>query len=73
MIAEKANKIYMIDSSLMEQYRTDGFDIKNDNGEIIAYGKGKKVAYDEYAALKKENAELKKELVKKKAGKQNGV
>lgn len=72
MVAEKGNKVYTIDESMKAQYQNDGFDIKDDNGKIIARGKGKTVSYEEYEKLKQENEELKKKLaakgVTKKAG-----
>ena len=51
MVAEKGNKVYTIDESMKVQYQNDGFDIKDDNGKIIARGKGKTVSYEEYEKL----------------------
>ena len=41
MTAEKANKVYMITEEQMEAYRTEGYDIRDDDGRIVAYGAGK--------------------------------
>ena len=44
MTAEKGNKVYAIDETMKAQYQNDGFDIKDETGKVIAYGKGKTVA-----------------------------
>lgn len=62
MRAEKGNKVYTITEEQKEHYQNDGFDIFSDDGEIIAYGIGKNVPYEKYAALKKENEVLKEKL-----------
>lgn len=72
MVAEKGNKVYTIDESMKAQYQNDGFDIKDDNGKIIACGKGKTISYEEYEKLKQENEELKKKLAAKGAPKKAG-
>lgn len=62
MRAEKGNKVYTITEEQKEYYQNDGFDIFSDDGEIVAYGIGKNVPYEKYAALKKENEALKEKL-----------
>lgn len=62
MRAEKGNKVYTITEEEKERYQNDGFDIFSDDGEIIIYGIGKNIPYEEYAALKKENEALKEKL-----------
>lgn len=62
MRAEKGNKVYTITEEEKERYQNEGFDIFSDDGEIIAYGIGKNIPYEEYAALKKENEALKEKL-----------
>ncbi len=62
MRAEKGNKVYTITEEEKERYQNDGFDIFSDGGEIIVYGIGKNIPYEEYAALKKENEALKEKL-----------
>jgi hypothetical protein len=59
MKAVKANKEYTIDEASKKSYQDMGFDIIGDDGKILAYGKGKTVAYDEYMKLKTENDQLK--------------
>jgi hypothetical protein len=66
MKALKGNKVYNIAESEKGNYKKQGFDIVNDEGEVIEYGAGKTVSHEEheklkeaYAALQKENEELK--------------
>lgn len=61
MQAVKENKVYTIGESEKARYIAMGYDI-TEGEEIIAYGKGKTVAYDEYAKLLKENETLRVEL-----------
>ena len=59
MKAVKGNKEYTISDTEKRIYIAQGYDIINDDGEIISYGAGKTVSYVE---LEKENLELKKEI-----------
>lgn len=84
MRAVKGNREYTIDESQQKFYQDGGFDILGDNGETIAYGRGKTVPYDEHVKAVKEierlrelaaerNTEietLKAEIAELKAGKQ---
>lgn len=68
MRAVKGNKEYTIDDAQQKFYQDSGFDILDDDGSVIAYGRGKTVPYETYAALKAELDELKngkKRAVKK--------
>lgn len=58
MRAVKGNKEYTIDETQQKEYQNSGFDILNDDGEVIAYGRGKTVAYDEYMKAVKEIGRL---------------
>ncbi|MDF2610047.1 MAG: hypothetical protein K0R92_1521 [Lachnospiraceae bacterium] len=58
MKAIKANKVYSISESEKAHYIALGFDIKDDNGNAIAYGQGKTVSYEEYAKLEAAHKEL---------------
>lgn len=62
MKAVKGNKEYTISDTEKRIYIAQGYDIINDDGEIISYGAGKTVSYEKYVELEKENLELKKEL-----------
>lgn len=59
MKAVKGNKVYLVDETNKKDYQDRGFDILDDDGKVIAYGRGKTVPYGEYEALKKENEALK--------------
>ena len=60
MKAVKGNKEYTIDDTQQKFYQDSGFDIKGDSGEIIAYGRGKTVPYDEHMKAVKEIERLQK-------------
>lgn len=62
MKACKDNKVYAVDASSKSRYQADGFDIYNDDGELIEYGAGKTVPYGDYDKIVKENEKLKKEI-----------
>ena len=54
MTAEKDNKVYTIDESMKDRYVAEGYDIKDDDGSVIAYGKGKTVPYEIYQKVLQE-------------------
>ena len=54
MKAVKGNKEYTIDESQKKSYQDSGFDIMDDTGTVIAYGRGKTVPYDVYMKAVKE-------------------
>ena len=64
MKATKGNKVYTIDETQKASYQAQGYDIVNDNGDIIQYGAGKTVSYEKYKELEKENNALKEEIKK---------
>lgn len=59
MKASKGNKVYTITETEKKHYIDSGFDIMDDDGGIIAYGRGKTVTYEEYVKLKEELEEVK--------------
>lgn len=68
MKATKANKVYLINESEKDYYTSQGYDILDDEGEIIKHGAGKSISYEEYKKtldeiqiLKEENEKLKEE------------
>ena len=63
MRAVKENKVYQIDEKQKKSYIDAGFDILDDQGEVIAYGRGKTVPFSEYVKLEKENKELHAKMV----------
>ncbi len=58
MKAVKGNKVYDVNEITQKSYQESGFDILDDDGQVIAYGRGKTVPFDEYVALKKEKEQL---------------
>ena len=71
MEATKGNQVYTITEAEAEAFRKEGFDIIGDDGNIISYGVGKTVKYDQYMKLMDkyeelmdENAKLRSELTK---------
>lgn len=48
MTAQKNNKVYTISESEKEVYIARGYDICDENGAIVAYGKGRTVSQEEY-------------------------
>ncbi|MDM0721932.1 hypothetical protein ACV3VS_09950 [Clostridium perfringens] len=62
MKAIKENKVYTITESEQNFYKQQGYDIVNDEGEVIERGAGKSISYEEYIKLKDELDTLKDEL-----------
>lgn len=81
MKAIKENKVYTINEAEKNYYIAQGYDILDDKGELLSYGAGKSVSYEEYRKakdkidlletenekLKEENEKLKEENKKLKA------
>lgn len=62
MRATKGNKVYTIDEMQKSGYIAQGFDIVDDAGQIIAYGRGKTVPYGDYVALQEHNQRMEKRI-----------
>lgn len=60
MRAVKGNKEYTIDDVQQKGYLDMGFDILDDAGEVVAYGRGKTVPYNEHMTAVKEIERLQK-------------
>lgn len=58
MKAVKGNKEYTINEASQKGYQDMGFDILDEDGKVVAYGRGKTVAYGDYVALMEENKKL---------------
>lgn len=54
MRAVKNNKEYSIDESQKKAYQDAGFDIYDEDGELVAFGQGKTVPYEVYQQAKAE-------------------
>lgn len=65
MVASKDNKVYTITDAEKQMYIDRGFDIYDDDGNVIEYGRGKTVPYGDYAKLLKELEKLKAKEDKK--------
>lgn len=62
MKAKKGNRVYIIDNDIQKScYQKQGFDIYDDDGNIIEHGAGKTVPYADFLSLKAENEKLKSE------------
>lgn len=66
MKAVKANKIYTVDEISKAAYLAQGFDITDDEGNILEHSPSGAVSYAEYEQLLRENTALKAEVKKKK-------
>lgn len=64
MRAVKGNKVYQIDESQKKTYLDSGFDIEDEAGNVIEYGRGKQVPYNDFLKLQKENEQLREKLKK---------
>ena len=58
MKAVKGNKEYTINEASQKGYQDMGFDILDEDGKIVAYGRGKTVPYGDYVSLMEENKKL---------------
>lgn len=67
MFAVKGNKQYTIESREKDAYISNGFDILDENGGLIAEGAGKQVPVAALKAVQAENKKLKAENAKLKA------
>ena len=60
MKAKKENKVYTINTDQEKsRYLKEGYDIYDDNGNLLEHSPLKKIAYSEYAKLLAENTALK--------------
>ena len=62
MKAIKANRQYTITEADVKSFAKEGYDVYDDNGNIVAYGAGKTVPYEKFIAVQKENEELQSEI-----------
>lgn len=62
MKAVKANKVYTVDEISKKDYLAQGYDIVDDDFNVLERSPSATVPYREYEKLIKENAELKAEL-----------
>lgn len=67
MKAVKGNKEYTINEASQKGYQDMGFDILNEDGKVIAYGRGKTVTYDEHMKAVREIERLRALTVERNA------
>lgn len=72
MRAVKGNKEYTIDDTQKKAYQDRGFDILDETGKAIAYGRGKTVPYSEHIAMQEENEKLRKQVAEILGGEVSG-
>lgn len=60
MKAKKENKVYEVDKIIKDRYVKLGYDIYDDEGNLIEHAKNKTVAYEEYEKVKVELENAKK-------------
>lgn len=71
MKAYKDNRVYTITEADVESFRKEGYDVYDDEGDLVAYGAGKAVAYEQfekvqemYEATLEENGSLMDKVAK---------
>lgn len=62
MKAKMSNKSYSIEPREVNTFRSQGYDIYDDDGQLVAFGAGKTVSADKYYELLKENKKLKEQI-----------
>lgn len=62
MKAKKSNKSYNIEPREVNSFKSQGFDIYDDNGKLVALGAGKTVSAEKYFEVLKENEKLKEQI-----------
>lgn len=64
MKAIKANKIYTIDEASKDVYLAQGYDIADDDGNVVERSPQSTVKYSEYEKVIAENKKLKAQVAK---------
>lgn len=62
MKAKKSNRSYRIEPSEVNSFKSQGYDIYDDNGKLVAFGVGKMISAEKYFNLLKENEKLKEQI-----------
>lgn len=62
MKAKKSNKSYNIEPREVNTFKSQGYDIYDDNGKLVAIGAGKTVSAEKYFQILKENEKLKEQI-----------
>lgn len=63
MIAIKDNRQYTINETDAQNFAKDGFDVYDNDGNLVAYGVGKMVSYPKYMKALEQIEKLQNEIV----------
>ena len=63
MVAIKENRQYTINDTDVQSFAKEGYDVYDDNGNIVAYGMGKTVPYEKYMKLMEHVEALQDEII----------
>lgn len=63
MVAIKGNREYTITEADVQSFANDGYDVYDDNGNIVAYGVGKTVPFEKYMKLMGQVEALQEEII----------
>lgn len=63
MLATKENRQYTISEADVQSFAKEGYDVYDDNGNIVAYGYGKTVPYEKYMRLMEQVEKLQDEII----------
>ena len=63
MLAVKENREYTINDTDVQSFANEGYDVFDDNGNLIAYGKGKSVSFDKYMKVVEQTEKLQDEII----------
>ena len=63
MVAIKDNRQYTITEADVQSFANDGYDVFDDNGNLVAYGVGKSVPYEKYMKLMEQTEKLQDEII----------
>lgn len=64
MKAKKSNKAYSIEEREVKHFQSQGYDIYDDFGKLVAFGAGKMVSAEKYFTLLQEKEKLEQEIDK---------
>lgn len=63
MVAIKENREYTITEADVQSFANDGYDVFDDNGNLVAYGVGKSVPFEKYMKLMAQVENLQEEII----------
>ena len=63
MLAIRENRQYTITEADVQSFAKEGYDVYDDNGNLVAYGVGKSVPYEKYMRLMEQVESLQEEII----------